>query len=164
MRLLIDSQSLIWYVDEDHLLALPLMPASRTRTTTCCSVRRRSGRSLSRLELKKLSLSMPYKQWITKAMADLDMIVLPITVEYADVQAGLPNHHQTRSTECWWRSHKWRISHLVSADPVFDQYQPVLVKACDAMSLRYDTTHLFRSLPGRPLEKVRTSATRRFSL
>ena len=43
--------------------------------------------------LKKLSLSMPYRQWMNKAIADLGLTLLPITVEYADVQAELPRHH-----------------------------------------------------------------------
>ena len=43
--------------------------------------------------LKKLSLSMPYREWMNKAIADLGLTLLPITVEYADVQAGLPKHH-----------------------------------------------------------------------
>lgn len=98
------------------------MPASRTRITTCCSVRRRSGSIAIKVGLKKLSLSMPYKQWITKAMADLDMIVLPITVEYADVQAGLPNHHRDPFDRMLVAQSQVENIHLVSADPVFDQY------------------------------------------
>ena len=65
---------------------------------------------------------MPYKQWITKAMADLDMIVLPITVEYADVQAGLPNHHRDPFDRMLVAQSQVENIHLVSADPVFDQY------------------------------------------
>jgi PIN domain nuclease of toxin-antitoxin system len=30
---------------------------------------------------------------MTQAMSDLGITVLPITVEYADVEAGLPRHH-----------------------------------------------------------------------
>jgi PIN domain nuclease of toxin-antitoxin system len=42
---------------------------------------------------KKLTLSLPYRQWMTRAIADLSLTILPITVDYADVQAGLPRHH-----------------------------------------------------------------------
>jgi hypothetical protein len=37
-----------------------------------------------------LSSSMPYRQRMLKAIADLGLTELPIRVEYADVQAGLP--------------------------------------------------------------------------
>lgn len=35
--------------------------------------------------LGKLSLTMPYRQWMTQAINDIGASVLPITVEYADV-------------------------------------------------------------------------------
>jgi PIN domain nuclease of toxin-antitoxin system len=40
-----------------------------------------------------LTLSLPYRQWMVKAIGDLGLTILPITVDYADVQAGLPRHH-----------------------------------------------------------------------
>jgi PIN domain nuclease of toxin-antitoxin system len=42
----------------------------------------------------RLSLSLPYREWMTKAIADLDLSVLPVTVEYADVLVGLTPHHR----------------------------------------------------------------------
>ena len=65
---------------------------------------------------------MPYKQWITKVMADLDMTVLPITVEYADVQAGLPNHHRDPFDRLLVAQAQVENMALVSADPRFDPY------------------------------------------
>jgi PIN domain nuclease of toxin-antitoxin system len=44
--------------------------------------------------LAKLSLALPYRQWMEQAIAALGLTVLPITVEYAEVQAGLPSHHK----------------------------------------------------------------------
>jgi PIN domain nuclease of toxin-antitoxin system len=37
---------------------------------------------------------MPYRQWMVKVIADLSLAILPITVDYADVQARLPYHHR----------------------------------------------------------------------
>jgi PIN domain nuclease of toxin-antitoxin system len=42
--------------------------------------------------LGKLTLSLPLRQWMNLAMNDLGATVLPITVEYADLQAKLPMH------------------------------------------------------------------------
>ena|SRR6266571_1761431 len=46
-----------------------------------------------KVTLGKLVLSQPYKLWMTQAMTDLGVTVLPVIVEYADVQASLPRHH-----------------------------------------------------------------------
>ena len=66
----------------------------RTRRTTCSSARRRSGRSRSRSAIGKLPLSLPYRPWMDKAVADLGLAVLPITLDHAERQVGLPFHHR----------------------------------------------------------------------
>jgi len=33
-------------------------------------------------------------QWMNKAIADLGIVILPITVEYSDKQIGLLHHHR----------------------------------------------------------------------
>ncbi len=43
--------------------------------------------------LGKLSLSLPFRQWMDQAIHDLGANVLPITVEYADARSRLPHHH-----------------------------------------------------------------------
>ena len=42
----------------------------------------------------KLTLSLPYRQWMDRAIADLELGLLPMTVEYAERQAALPPHHK----------------------------------------------------------------------
>jgi len=37
--------------------------------------------------LKKLQLSLPLRRWIEKAIADLGLIVLPITLDHVERQA-----------------------------------------------------------------------------
>ena len=93
MRLLVDSHALIWYVDQDHLLS----PASHAALTDPSNDLLLSAGSIWEIGIKvglgKLVLSQSYKLWMTQAMNDLGITVLPITVEHADVQAGLPRHH-----------------------------------------------------------------------
>lgn len=72
--------------------------------------------------LGKLGLSLPYRQWMERATADLGLAVLPITLEHADRQMALPFHHRypfdrLSVAQCLVES----IS-LVSADTTFDQY------------------------------------------
>jgi len=93
MRHLIDSQSLIWYVDQDHLLGA----AAHAAITNPANDLLLSAATVWEIGIKvglgKLTLSLPYRQWMNQAIADLGLLLLPITVEYADVQAGLPRHH-----------------------------------------------------------------------
>ncbi len=122
MRLLIDSQSLIWYVDQDHLLS----PAAHAAITDPNNDLLLSAATIweiaIKVGLKKLSLSMPYRQWMNQAINDLGMTVLPITVEYADVQVNLPKHHGDPFDRLLVAQSQVENIHLVSADPVFDQY------------------------------------------
>jgi len=122
MRLLIDSQSLIWYVDQDHLLS-PAAHAAMTDPNNDLLLSAATIWEIAiKVGLKKLSLSMPYKQSITKAMDDLGMTVLPITVEYADAQAGLPSHHRDPFDRLLVAQAQVENMALVSADPGFDPY------------------------------------------
>jgi PIN domain nuclease of toxin-antitoxin system len=93
MRLLVDSHALIWYVDQDHLLSA----ASHAAITDPSNDLLLSAGSIWEIAIKvglgKLLLSLPYKSWMTSAISDLAITVLPITLEHADVQAGLPRHH-----------------------------------------------------------------------
>lgn len=93
MRILIDSHALIWYVDQDHLLS----PTSHAAITDPSNELLLSAGSIWEIGIKvgleRLVLSQSYRQWMAQAISDLRISVLPITVEYADVQAGLPRHH-----------------------------------------------------------------------
>ena len=94
MKLLIDTHALIWYVDQDHLLS----PAAHAAITNPSNDLLLSSGSIweiaIKVGLKKLTLSKSYRAWIEKAIADLGLSVLPITIEYADARAVLPNHHR----------------------------------------------------------------------
>ena len=103
MRHLIDSQSLIWYVDQDHLLS----PAAHAAITNPANDLLLSAATIweiaiiaIKVGLRKLPLSMPYRRWMNQAISDLGLVVLPITVDYANVQAGLPPIIETRLTAC----------------------------------------------------------------
>lgn len=76
MRCLIDTHALIWYVDKDRLLS-PIAHATITDP-------------MNDLLLGAGTLRL----WMTKAIADLSLAVLPVTLDYADHQTGLPLHHR----------------------------------------------------------------------
>jgi PIN domain nuclease of toxin-antitoxin system len=72
--------------------------------------------------LRKLALSQPFGQWIVKAIADLGLRILPISVEAADVQIALPSHHRDPFDRLLVAQSQTEAAILVSVDSVFDQY------------------------------------------
>ena len=72
--------------------------------------------------LGKLSLSMPYREWMNRVIADLGATLLPITVEYAGVQATLPNYHRDPFDRMLIAQARVENVPFVSSDDAFDQY------------------------------------------
>src|SRR5207244_2414360 len=44
--------------------------------------------------LGKLTLSSSFRDWMNRAITDLSLSILPVTVDYAGAQAALPWHHR----------------------------------------------------------------------
>jgi PIN domain nuclease of toxin-antitoxin system len=122
MRLLLDTHALIWYVDQDHLLSASAHAAITDPANDLLLSAGTIWEISIKVGLKKLSLSMPYRAWMNKAIADLGLTLLPITVEYADVQAGLPRHHGDPFDRLLAAQAQVENTPLVSSDPIFDQY------------------------------------------
>jgi len=122
MRMLIDTQALIWYVDQDHLLT----PVAHTAITDPANDLLLSAATVWELAIKvgqrKLSLSLPYRQWMDKAIADLGLILLPVTIEYADRQTALPAHHKDPFDRLIIAQALVEGIRVVSSDAVFDNY------------------------------------------
>ena len=92
-EVLIDSHALICYVDQDKLLS----HASQAAISDPANDLLLSAGSIWEIGIKiglgKLVLTQPFKRWMNQAISDLDVTVLPLTVQYVDVQLSLPKHH-----------------------------------------------------------------------
>jgi len=122
VRHLIDAQALIWYVDQDHLLTWSARAAISDPANELVLSVGTIWEIGIKVGLGKLSLSLPYRRWMDTAIADLDLELLPITVEYADVQAGLPGHHRDPFDRLLAAQALKDGLPLISADAIFDQY------------------------------------------
>jgi PIN domain nuclease of toxin-antitoxin system len=122
MRLLIDTHALIWYVDQDQLLT----PVAHAAITDPANELLLSAATVWELAIKtgqkKLALSLPYRDWMNKAVADLGLTILPVTVEYADKQAGLPTHHKDPFDRLLIAQALVEGVSVVCADAIFDAY------------------------------------------
>ena len=122
MKLLLDTHTLIWAVDDPSKLGPQAVTALQDPANDLLLSAATIWEIAIKVGLGKLSLSVPYRQWMNQAITDLGMTVLPITVEYADVQVNLPKHHGDPFDRLLVAQSQVENNHLVSADPVFDQY------------------------------------------
>lgn len=122
MRLLLDSHTLTWAVDDLKKLSSAATVALQDPANELLL----SAGSVWEIAIKvgrgKMVLGLPYRQWISQAIADLGLSLLPITVEYADVQASLPDHHRDPFDRLLIAQSLTETIHIVSADRVFDSY------------------------------------------
>ncbi|CAK0769107.1 Type II toxin-antitoxin system VapC family toxin [Gammaproteobacteria bacterium] len=122
MKLLIDSQSLIWYVDQDHLLS-PIAHGAITDPANDLLLSAATVWEIAiKVGLKKLALSLPYRAWMEQAITDLGLVILPITVETADVQSNLPWHHRDPFDRLIIAQAFVENVAVVSSDSIFDNY------------------------------------------
>lgn len=70
----------------------------------------------------QITLSMPYRQWMETAIADLGLSILPVTVEYAERQSTLPPLHKDPFDRLMIAQALVDAIPIVSLDPAFDPY------------------------------------------
>ena len=122
MRILLDSHAVLWYVDQDQMLS----GTAHAAITDPANDLLVSAATIWELAIKaaigKLSLSQPYRLWMNKAMSDLRASLLPVSIDYADAQAGLPFHHRDPFDRLIIAQSLIEGISVVSADGQFDAY------------------------------------------
>lgn len=122
MRLLLDTHTLLWAVDDPSQVSAPAMTAMADPAND----RLLSAATIWELAIKvglgKLTLLLPYRQWMDKAIADLKLVILPITVEYAARQSTLPPHHKDPFDRLLIAQALVEGIPVVSADVALDPY------------------------------------------
>lgn len=122
MKLLVDAHALIWAVDDPSKLGPQAVTALQDPGNDLILSAGTIWEIAIKVGLGKLSLSMPYREWMNQAITDLGMAELPITVEYADAQGNLPRHHGDPFDRLLVAQAQVDNMALVSADPGFDPY------------------------------------------
>lgn len=122
MRLLLDSHVLIWAVEQPTKLSATAVAARQDPGNDLIFSAGSVWEIAIKVSLNKLALTRPYRPWIEKAMVDLGLVVLPITVEHADAQAVLPHHHRDPFDRLLAAQAQVEQVPLVSSDPKFDPY------------------------------------------
>jgi PIN domain nuclease of toxin-antitoxin system len=92
MRLLLDTHTLFWSVEDPGKISAPAMAAMQDPE----NIRLLSAATIWELAIKvslgKIRLSLPFRAWMEKVIHDLVLEILPLTVEYA---SGRPRSRHT---------------------------------------------------------------------
>ena len=122
MRLLLDTHALIWAVDQPDRLGTRARPAVEDASNELLISAATIWEIAIKTGLGKLTLSVPYLEWMNRAIGDLGSTILPITVEYADVQAKLPSYHRDPFDRMLIAQAIAEKISLVANEEAFDQY------------------------------------------
>jgi len=122
MRHLIDARTLIWALDNPTKLSTAAVAALQNSGNDLLV----GGGTMWELSIKaalgKLTLSLPFRRWMERAMADLGLMILPIELDHADRQSGLPFHHRDPFDRLLAAQALVEGIPVVSADGTLDQY------------------------------------------
>lgn len=122
MRYLVDSHALIRFVDQDHLLGAAAHSAMSEPSNELLVSAATVWEIAIKVGLGKLKLAMAYREWMDRAIGDLDLAIMPITVAVADVQANLPWHHRDPFDRLIVAQAMVEQVPVISADSAFDRY------------------------------------------
>lgn len=122
MRGLIDAHTLIWAVDRPAMLGAAATSFLKDPANDLLLSAGTIWEIAIKVGLKKLNVSLPYRQWLATAMIDLKLALLPITVEHADAVVGLPLLHRDPFDRLLVAQATVEDLPLISADEAFDQY------------------------------------------
>lgn len=122
MRVLLDSHTLIWAADDPGQLS----PAALAAIRDPGNDRLLSAGTLWEIAIKvgkgRLPLSLPYRPWMEKAIADLGLTLLPITLDHAERQSLLAAHHGDPFDRLLASQALVEGIPIVSADAALDAY------------------------------------------
>jgi PIN domain nuclease of toxin-antitoxin system len=85
VRLLLDTHTLIWAVDDPAPLGAQAVAELQDPTNELLLSAGSIWELAIKVGAKKLELSTSYRQWILQAISDLGLTILPISVAYARV-------------------------------------------------------------------------------
>ena len=122
MRHLLDAHTLIWALDDPSRLGANARAILENPTTELTVSVGTIWELSIKTSLKKLSLSLPYRQWVERALADLGVTVSPITLEFTERQAALPFRHRDPFDRLLVAQCLVETIPIVSAGAVLDQY------------------------------------------
>jgi PIN domain nuclease of toxin-antitoxin system len=122
VKLLLDTHTIFWSLEEPSKVG----PAAMAAMADPANDRLLSAATIWELAIKvgqgKIALSLPYRQWMDKVIAELQLTILPVTIAYAERQSTHPAHHKDPFDRLLIAQALVDGMPIVSADVAFDPY------------------------------------------
>ena len=121
MRLLLDTHTFLWFIDDSPQLSQQgkaLLEADNELWLSIASL----WEITIKLRLGKLTVGMPIEVLMTEHLTRNAIDILPITVAHLIALSTLPLHHRDPFDRLLIVQAMVEQAHLVSADPAFDAY------------------------------------------
>jgi PIN domain nuclease of toxin-antitoxin system len=122
MRVLLDSHTLIWAGDDPDKVPAPAMGVMQDPANELLISAATIWEMAIKVAVGKLPLSLPYRRWLDKAVADQGLSILPITLDHTEYLVSMPSHHRDPFDRLIAAQAIVEGAPLVSADTIFDAY------------------------------------------
>ena len=122
MKFLIDAHALIWATDDPSKLGVRASQVLQDRASELFLSAGTVWEIAIKTGLGRLELSLPLRDWVGQVIVEFDLTLLPITVDHAHQQAGLPHHHKDPFDRLLVAQAQVEGCSLVSCDTAFDTY------------------------------------------
>lgn len=122
MRVLLDTHTFIWAVDDVSKLG-PQATAELVNPANELLVSAASVWEIAiKVSIGKMTLSLPFRDWVTKAMADLPATLLDIAIDHTNEIISLPHHHGDPFDRLLVAQAIVESLPVISIDPKLDPY------------------------------------------
>lgn len=122
MNYLVDAHVLVWALDSpDKLSKNAVVVLENPENNLLISAGTMWELSI-KFGLGKLSLSMPFRNWMEKGFTDLGLTLMPINLEHSDKQVGLNFYHKDPFDRILVAQALSEGISIISIDSIFDQY------------------------------------------
>ncbi len=122
MKLLLDSHALIWAADDPSKLSSTVLGLIQNPAND----RFISSATIWEIAIKvgkgRLPLSLPFRQWMDQAIADLCLETIAISLDHCERQTILPPHHGDPFDRLLASQALTESIPLLSVDSIFDAY------------------------------------------
>ena len=123
MKALVDAHTLIWAVDRPEELGDRAEEVLKDRSNELLLSTGNIWEIGIKVGIGKLSLSIPYENWMNQAISELGLKILPITIESAAIQAKLPNYHGDPFDSLMVAQAQAEKASIISKDDTLDEYK-----------------------------------------
>lgn len=123
MKLLLDTHAFIWWHSDPARMSPQVLRLCQDPANTVLLSVATVWEMQIKLQIGKLKLGLPLDELVEVQRQANDLEVLPVFLPHVLALEGLPNHHKDPFDRMLIAQANVEGAHLVSHDPIFQQYQ-----------------------------------------